>query len=435
MTAPAAGRPDLAWFTHARLGLFLHFGLYSVAARHEWVMNYERTDPQEYRARYAPVFDPDLFDGPALARTAKEAGARYVVLTAKHHEGFCLWDSALTDHTSVAVAGRDLVRELVDALRAEGLGVGIYYSLLDWDHPDYTIDRHHPLRGAPDAAQRDAGKDMARYRAYLHGQVRELLTGYGPVDYLFFDFTEPAVDPDSGLPGKGPDDWDAAALLAMVREISPGTVVNDRLGIPADLVTPEQYQPDRPLEHDGVPQAWEACQTINGSWGYHRDNHDAKSPDLLVRMLVESVALGGNMLLNVGPTGRGEIAPRDRALLAEVGDWVHRHERSVRGAGAAPFTPPADARYTLRGDRLYLHLFAWPFGQVHLPGLAGRVRFARLLHDGSEVATTVIEPGTAALTMQPAGQPAGTLTLRLPTTRPDVLVPVVELLLDEEVGR
>ncbi len=142
MTAPAAGRPDLAWFTHARLGLFLHFGLYSVAARHEWVMNYERTDPQEYRARYAPVFDPDLFDGPALARTAKEAGARYVVLTAKHHEGFCLWDSALTDHTSVAVAGRDLVRELVDALRAEGLGVGIYYSLLDWDHPDYTIDHH-----------------------------------------------------------------------------------------------------------------------------------------------------------------------------------------------------------------------------------------------------------------------------------------------------
>jgi alpha-L-fucosidase len=394
-------------------------------------MNYEQIDPADYR-RYAEVFDPDLFDADAIARTAVAAGARYVVLTAKHHEGFCLWDSRLTDHTSMTTSGRDLVREFVDAMRAHGLGVGIYYSLLDWDHPDFTIDRHHPLRHAPDVSARNADRDMARYRTYLHGQVRELLTGYGPVDYLFFDFTEPAVDPASGLPGKGPDDWDAPALLAMVRELQPGTVVNDRLGIPADLVTPEQYQPDRPLEDHGVPQAWEACQTINGSWGYHRDNLEQKSADLLVRMLLGSVALGGNMLLNVGPTGRGEIAPRDAALLAEVGGWLGHHGRSIHGAGPATVAPPPGCVYTRRGDRLYLHVLTWPFGQVHLPGLAGKVRFARLLHDGSEVATTVIDPGQAALTMQQAGQPAGTLTLRLPTVRPDVVVPVVELLLTED---
>jgi alpha-L-fucosidase len=410
--------------------MFVHFGLYSVAARHEWVMNYEQIDPAAYR-RYAEVFDPDLFDADALARTAVEAGARYVVLTAKHHEGFCLWDSALTDHTSVTACGRDLVREFVDAMRAHGLGVGLYVSLLDWDHPDYTIDRHHPLRHAPDVAERNAGRDMDRYRTYLHGQVRELLTGYGPVDYVFFDFTEPGMDPDSGLLGKGPADWDADGLLATVRELQPTAVVNDRLGIPADLVTPEQYQPDRPLETDGVPQAWEACQTVNGSWGYHRDNLEAKSPELLVRMLVGSVALGGNMLLNVGLTGRGEIAARDRALLGEIGRWLGHHGRAVHGAGPAAYTPPPSCLYTRRGDRLYLHVLVWPFGQLHLPGLAGRVRFARLLHDGSEVATTVIDPGQTALTMQQAGQPAGTLTLRLPTVRPDVTVPVVELLLTE----
>lgn len=427
MPAPA---PRLEWFTDARFGMFVHFGLYSVAARHEWVMNYEQIDPAAYR-RYAEVFDPDLFDADALARTAVAAGARYVVLTAKHHEGFCLWDSALTDHTSVTACGRDLVREFVDAVRAHGLGVGLYVSLLDWDHPDYTIDRHHPLRHAPDVAERNAGRDMDRYRTYLHGQVRELLTGYGPVDYVFFDFTEPGVDPDSGLPGKGPADWDAEALLATVRELQPTAVVNDRLGIPADLVTPEQYQPDRPLEADGVPQAWEACQTVNGSWGYHRDNLESKSPELLVRMLVGSVALGGNMLLNVGPTGRGEVAPRDRALLEEIGRWLGHHGRAVHGAGPAEYAPPAGCLYTRRGDRLYLHVLVWPFGQLHLPGLAGRVRFARLLHDGSEVATTVIDEGQTALTMQQAGQPAGTLTLRLPTVRPDVAVPVVELLLTE----
>lgn len=412
------------WFVHDRFGMFVHFGLYSVAARHEWVQNYERIEAADY-ARYARFFEPDLFDAPTLARQAREAGARYVALPAKHHEGFCLWNTETTGFNAVEACGRDLVREYVDALRAEGLRVGIYFSLLDWSHPHYTIDRHHPQRGAADVAERNAERDMAIYREYLHAQVRELLTGYGPLDYLFFDFTEPAEE--DGLPGKSPEDWDAETLLAMCRELQPDMVVNDRLGIPADLVTPEQYQPVRPFERDGVPLVWEACQTINGSWGYHRDNHDGKSAALLVRMLASSVALGGNLLLNVGPTGRGEIAPRDAALLSQVGEWMTRHADAIRGAGASRFVAPSGVVYTQRGDRLYAHLFDWPFGLLHLPDLADRVEFARFLDDGSEVLFESIPADQEAFNLLPAAPAPGTLTLKLPVQPPSVALPVIEL--------
>ncbi len=417
------------WFAHERFGVFVHYGLYSVAARHEWVANYEEIPHQEY-ARYAQHFDPDLFDASALAAMVRGAGAGYAVLTAKHHEGFCLWNTGTTEFNSVRVAGRDLVGEYVDAMRVAGLRVGIYFSLLDWSHPDYTVDRYHPLRRRPDVEALNATRDMARFRAYLLDQVRELLTGYGPIDYLFFDFTEPAVA--EGLPGKGPQDWGAEEVLALCRELQPDMIVNDRLGIPADLVTPEQYQPVRPLERDGRPVLWEACQTINGSWGYHRDNLDAKSPDLLVRMLAGSVALGGNLLLNVGPTARGEVPERDAAIFAAVGEWMKRHQAAIRGAGPARWTPPSGVTYTQRGDRLYAHLFDWPFGMLHLPGLAGRVEFARLLNDGSELRFSEIPPDQEANYLTPAGPEPGTLTLSLPVQRPPVALPVIELSLKED---
>ncbi|GAA1647031.1 alpha-L-fucosidase [Actinoplanes couchii] len=396
------------WFAHDRFGLFVHFGLYSVAARHEWVQNYEEIPAAEY-ARYAEFFDPDLFDARAIARAAKEAGQRYAVLTAKHHEGFCLWDTATTDFKS----SRDLVAEYVAAMREEGLKVGLYYSLLDWHHPDYPIDKHHPMR------KNSEKRDIGAYRPYLHAQVKELLTAYGQIDYLFFDFTD---EPGSG--GTTPGDWDAETLMAMCRELQPGMIVNDRLGIPGDLVTPEQYQPVRPF-----PGLWEACQTVNGSWGYHRDNLNVKTADLLVRMLAGSVALGGNLLLNVGPTGRGEIAPTDAALLAEVGEWMRRHSPAIHGAGPPEFTAPSGVTYTQRGDRLYAHLFDWPFGLLHLPGLAGRVRFARLLNDGSEIRFSEIPAGQQAFNLNPAAPEPGTLTLSLPVRKPDVALPVIELYL------
>lgn len=424
-TAVDAPSDPHAWFSHDRFGMFVHWGLYALPARHEWVRSVEKISDADYD-RYLPRFEADLYDPRAWARAAREAGMTYVVLTTKHHDGFCLWDSDLTDYTSVHTPfGRDAVAEFVEAVRAEGLRVGFYHSLLDWHHPDFTVDGFHPLRDG-DVDALNADRDMTRYRAYLHGQVRELLTRYGTIDYLFFDFTYPGER--EGFPGKGPEAWDAESLMALVRELQPGIVVNDRLGIPGDLTTPEQYQPSGPVVRDGVEVPWEACQTINGSWGYDRDNHNHKSAELFVRMLVDGVSKGGNMLLNVGPTGRGDLDPVARATLAEIGRWAGHHERSFRGAGPAPFTPPPDARYTMRGDRLYLHLFAWPMNHVHLAGLAGRVAYAQLLHDGSEIAVSVPSSDDEHTSLTPDA-PQDAITLRLPARRPDVAVPVIELFL------
>ena len=417
------------WFTEARFGMFVHWGLYALPARHEWVMQRERRTAAEYE-RYARWFDPDRYDPREWAAAARAAGMKYVVLTTKHHEGFCLWDSKLTDYSATHTpAGRDLIAEYVDAVRAEGLKVGFYHSLIDWHHPDFTVDGRHPQRDDPNAEALNEGRDMARYRAYLHGQVRELLTNYGTIDYLFFDFSYGPDHPEPVWGGKSRDDWGSAELLAMVRELQPGIVVNDRLDIPGDFITPEQYQPSAPPVRDGHPVVWEACQTLNGSWGYDRDNDDYKSVPMLVRMLVDGVSKGGNMLLNVGPTGRGNLDPHAVETLAGIGEWMALHERAVHGAGPAPFTAPTDARYTLRGDRLYLHLFAWPFRHIHLPGMAGKVEYAQLLNDASEIGMTVAAEGQQAVNTTPGSQDPGTLTLTLPVRPPRVALPVIELFL------
>ena len=426
VSAPAA---DLASFIHDRLGLFIHFGLYALAGRHEWVQNRERIHPDAY-ARYFEHFDPDLFDAADWARQCRRAGMRYAVLTTKHHEGFCLWDTAYSDYKITNTPfGRDLVAEFVEAFRAEGIKIGFYHSLLDWHHPDFVIDGFHPLRDAPDLTELNQGRDMARYRTYLHDQVRELLTSYGEISYLFYDFSYPAHQHPEIHHNKGADDWGSVELMALTRNLQPGIVINDRLDIPGDLVTPEQYQPSEPMRRDGGLVAWEACQTINGSWGYDRDNTFNKSPDLLVRMLVDGVSKGGNLLLNVGPTGRGTFDLVSTETLAGLGDWMRTHGRSIYGAGPSELTPPADCRYTQRGDRLYLHLFAWPHEHVHLPGLAGRVAYAQLLDDASEISFASSDPDAPAHNTEMGGQPAGTLTLSLPSRRPPVAVPVVELFL------
>ncbi|MDA8264488.1 MAG: alpha-L-fucosidase [Actinomycetota bacterium] len=411
----------------ARFGLFVHWGLYALPARHEWVKNRERLDDAHYD-RYFHHFDPDLFDPKAWAAEASNAGMKYFVITTKHHEGFCLWDSKLTDYkVTNTPAGRDLLRPTVDAFREAGLRVGFYHSLLDWHHPDFPIDGLHPQRD--DAAARQAAKnrDVRRYADYLHGQVRELLTNYGPIDYLFWDFSYPTRFED----GKGRADWRSEELLALVRDLQPSLIVNDRLDLPGDVLTPEQYQPSRSLAGDDESLIWEACQTLNGSWGYDRDNLDWKSPEQLVRMLVDGVSKDGNLLLNVGPTARGEFDARAIATLRAIGEWTRLHGRSIYGARDARMQAPPDCRYTRRGNRLYLHVFAWPYRHLHLPELAGRVEYAQLLNDGSEIPMEVHALGTQAQNTTMGGFPEGTLTLVLPVQRPDVAVPVIELFLTD----
>ncbi|WP_207343693.1 alpha-L-fucosidase [Arthrobacter sp. E3] len=420
------------WFTESRLGMFVHWGLYALPARHEWVMSFERTSVEDYAA-YFERFDPDLYDPREWAKSAKAAGMEYVVLTTKHHEGFCLWDSALTDYKATNTpAGRDLLVPYVQALREAGLKVGFYHSLIDWHHPDFTIDDIHPLRDAPNVEELNASRDMNVYREYLHGQVRELLTNYGKIDYLFFDFSYPEGPMAVRYPGKGKEAWGSVELVDMIRELQPGIIINDRLDVPGDFVTPEQYQPTGAMMSGGKEVPWEACQTLNGSWGYDRDNMDYKSVELLVRMLIDGVAKDGNLLLNVGPTARGEIDPRASATLTGLGEWMRAHGRSIRGAHSTSLVPPADCRFTRSGNRLYLHLFAWPLKVVHLPGLAEHVSYAQLLNDASEIVIEKLDPAQLAINTRPGGQPADTLTLVLPVQRPNVTVPVIELFLNDE---
>ena len=449
---PVATPGDSSWFTHDRFGMFVHWGLYSVAARHEWVMQREQIPAADYEARYLSTFDPDLYDPAAWVDAAADAGMRYLVVTTKHHEGFCLWDSALTEYKAPASpAGRDLLRPLVDALRARDMRVGLYYSLIDWHHPDFPVDLLHPLRHRADAAELNEGRDMERYRRYLRGQVRELLTELGRIDVLWADFTYDmrpitrekveqrealrswvegmGVPVDSGLRGKSAADWDAEGLLAMVRELQPDILVNDRLGLREgwDITTPEQMIPGTWPLVGGEPALWEACQTFSGSWGYHRDEHTWKSVEQLVVMLVDTVSKGGNLLLNVGPTGRGEIDDRALDRLRGIGRWMRRHAASIYGCTEAPATivAPRDSRLTYNPttNRLYLHLLHWPAQPLVWPGMKDRVRWARLLHDGSELQA----PTDVLSALRPPSPDE--LQLDLPVRRPDVTVPVIELAL------
>lgn len=408
---PTAGTTD--WFVHDRFGLFIHWGIYALPARHEWVKNREKIPDERYQ-RYFDHFDPDLYDPRAWAREARAAGMKYFVVTTKHHDGFCLWDSDLTDYKATNTpARRDLIAPMVEAFRAEGLKVGFYHSLIDWHHPEFPTDGLHPQRDDLAFREREAGRRIEKYAEYLHGQTRELLTRFGKIDIMWFDFSYSGSDWGWSR-GKGKADWQSEALLAMVRELMPEVIVNDRLELSGDVTTPEQYQPREWVQVNGKPVVWEACQTLNGSWGYDRDNLDWKPLSMLVQMLIDSVSKGGNLLLNVGPNGRGEWEPRARERLAGIGEWMRLHGRSIYGCTASDLTAPPDCRYTQRGDRLYLHLFAWPFRHAHLPQLAGKVEYAQLLNDASEIRFEEKEDR---------------LILTLPIQAPPVAVPVVELFL------
>ncbi len=419
---PAQKAQRMKWWTEARFGMFIHWGLYALPARHEWVKNRERMTNEQYQ-KYFELFNPDLYNPREWARMAKAAGMKYVVLTAKHHEGFCQWDSKFTDYKVTNTPfGRDVIKEYVEAFRAEGLKVGFYYSLIDWHHPDYTIDRVHPQRVEKDEdyAKLNAGKDMAKYREYMKNQVRELLTNYGEISIIWFDFSFP------GKNGKGRADWDSEGLLKLARSLQPGIIVDDRLDLADveggwDFTTPEQEKVVKWPERNGVRVPWETCQTFSGSWGYYRDETTWKSPAQLIELLVESVSKGGNVLLNVGPTARGTFDERAQASLKAMGEWMKLNGRSVYGCTEAPAGIQAPANtlltYNPATKRLYVHLLAYPLDLVRLPGLAGKVKYIQFLHDASEVRFREGEGEGAEVTVS------------LPVRKPPVEIPVLEVIL------
>jgi len=422
---------DSRWFTEARFGMFIHWGLYALPARHEWVKHHEKLTTEQYQ-KYFDHFDPDLYNPEIWADAAADAGMKYFVVTTKHHDGFCLWDSALTDYKITNTPYRkDAIEPMVKAFEARGLQTGLYHSLIDWHHPDFKIDEMHPLRDHPDRAALNEGREPARYTEYLHGQVRELITRFPKLRMIFFDFSYP---PSPGAlnsrgevwEGKGNHDWGSEELVRMIRELRPDLLLDDRLDLPGqadawDYTTPEQYQPDGWKVVNGERVVWEACQTFSGSWGYHRDEDSWKSVKQLLQMLIDTVSKGGNLLLNVGPTGRGEFDERALERLKGMGAWMKRHSRSIYGCTMAPFEAPQDCRYTYNptSNRLYLHVLSWPNGAIRLEGLNDRLEYAQLLNDASEVPFV-----TGGEHESFAG-----ITLKLPVKPPNVSVPVIEIFL------
>lgn len=424
---------DTSWFIHDRFGMFIHFGLYSLPARHEWIKSFEKIPEEKYQ-KYFEHFNPDLYDPKDWARQAREAGMKYVVLTTKHHEGFCLFDTKYTDYNVMNTPySKDIVREYVDAFRAEGIHVGFYYSLIDWHHPDFTIDRIHPRRDDENAEELNKGRDMKKYAKYMRDQVTELLTNYGKIDVLWFDFSYPD-DPKLDKPwmkGKGKDDWEAEKLLKTARALQPHIIIDNRTQIEQDIWTPEQYQPMEWIRHKetGELLTWEACQTFSGSWGYHRDEQTWKSPEMLIDMLINTVCIGGNLLMNVGPTSRGYFDYRAEKALKVYADWMKYNSRSIYGCTMAEpeFKAPRGCRLTQSedGKRLYIHLIEYPFTFLEFEGIADKVDYAQFLHDGSEVLFTKgVEHFSEGKTER---KDLGVFSI--PPVKPNITVPVIEVFL------
>ena len=287
----------MRWYLDARFGMFIHWGIYAIPGRGEWVKQQESIPEGAYQP-FFETFNPVNYDPRAWARLAKAAGMKYVVMTSKHHDGFCLFDSKYTDYKATNTpAGRDLVKEYVEAFRAEGLKVGFYYSLLDWHHPDYPIagDKLHPFRNFPEF--KDHKGNLPRYADYVRNQVEELLTNYGKIDIIWFDFSYDEMRGEA---------WKATELVKMVRRLQPGIIIDNRLGgnidakepeiYAGDFASPEQIIPAEGVTNvDGQPIPWEACITLNDHWGYAAWDKNWKPARTVVRALVECVSKGGNL--------------------------------------------------------------------------------------------------------------------------------------------
>lgn len=417
---PAQHEVRLAWWREARFGLFLHWGLYAIPARGEWVQWSEQIPNEEY-ARLADQFKGEHFDAAVWAALAKDAGMKYTVLTSRHHDGFALFDDPGSDFTSVKTAAhRDFVADYIKAVRAAGLHVGLYYSPLDWRFPGYIL---------PDIQRKSAEAMRAQY----HRQMELLMTRYGPLDVIWFDGGETDWL-NFGGDWKGADwkkrprdqhyaggfSWEHDKVYAELRRLQPQVLINGRADMPEDFRSREG---DGALGGFDAEHPWELCTTIvKGAWGWQPDA-EVKSLPYLVQLLVKAAGRDGNLLLNVGPRPDGTIAPAQAARLREIGAWLAKNGESIYGTRGGPFLPGDYGVTTHHGSCIYVHVLQWPGQTLTLPVLPAKVLAASRL-DGGPVSFVQNEQGLELTVPTGAGDAIDTI-IKLALDRPTAgLVPV-----------
>jgi alpha-L-fucosidase len=422
----------MQWWRESRFGMFVHWGLYSGLAGTwkgnsvgkrggmEWIQQRVHVDTWEYAHEAVPLFRPKEGFAREWAKLARQAGCRYVVFTSKHHDGFCLFDSQYTTYDAHDLIGRDLCREIVDAVRSEGLKVGFYHSVIDWHHPQYDYFKAdqlpHPLKGKPSP---NGPRNHDIYVDYLHHQARELFSNYGTLDIIWWDYSKKG--------NEGPF-WKSDELMSMARSLQPAIISNNRLyHIPnierddsvdrlkkwkpeqGDFTTPEQTIPST-----GIPGVdWEVCMTMNTTWGYSDHDHAWKSPETLIRNLVDIVSKGGNYLLNIGPKGDGSIPQESIDSMRAVGRWMDTNGEAIYGTTASPFERPDWGRFTKKPGKLYAHVFQWPQdGILQVP--IGRINVTR--------AYLLADPDKTSLKTE---KQSNALLIHVPRQAPDKIASVV----------
>lgn len=402
----------MRWWREARFGMFVHWGLYSGLAGTwagkpvgtkggmEWIQQRVKADTKTYAQKAIPLFKPKPDFAKEWAQLAKTAGCKYVVFTTKHHEGFALHDSKVSDFDAGSILKRDLVKEIVDACRAEGLRVGFYYSVIDWHHDQYAYgfskQLPHPLKGKP---YPNGERDHKKYIEFMHSQMNELVSNYGQIDIMWWDY--------SAQDFQGDEAWRAFDLMKMVREKQPLIIMNNRLfRIPeagwvsmgtegytakldpryGDFITPEQHIPAT-----GMPGIdWETCMTMNTSWGYSEHDHNWKSEETLIRNLVDIASKGGNYLLNIGPKGDGSVPEQSVKAMTAISKWMKVNGEAIYATTASPFEKLEWGRCTKKvtpeGGTLYFHIFEVPAdGRIVVPEMRAKIVKAKLLATGADV--------------------------------------------------
>jgi alpha-L-fucosidase len=406
-----------SWFNKARFGMFIHWGHCSQRGLElSWPLvggvgalpNSQSVSVDEYHST-AKTFNPEKWDARGLARMAKRAGMQYAVLTVKHHDGFSMFHTAHSDYSiEYSPFKRDIVREYTDAFRAEGLKVGLYYSLIDWHHPDYPafIESDKPYKWGN--WRRSAPEDWDRFITFMFAQMRELLTNYGKIDLLWFD----------GGWERSPEEWKSREFVELIHSLQPEVVINDRIPGYGDYQTPEQAVPPRASEGP-----WETCLTINNSWGYNPSDRDLKSTRSLIHTLCEVAGKGGNLLLNVSPMGDGAIPREHVERLEAIGDWFGRNGEAIVGTepGLEPwqFYGPS----TRRGNRVYLHVLMKPYESVSVRGVKVR-QVGEVRPLGSRIPLKV-RKRIAAADMLFNQDPIGELVIETPESALDSIATVI----------